>query len=57
MLNARIKRVVIVPRSGAPDDNSKTEPTAAIAVTQEQASSNPLFGVNIKFEVVRMKMR
>ena len=49
MLNARIKRVVIVPRSGAPDDNSKTEPTAAIAVTQEQANSNPLLGVNIKF--------
>lgn len=37
--------VVDVPKSGLPDDSSKTEPTAAIAATQEPSRKIPLLGV------------
>jgi hypothetical protein len=37
--------VVRLPKSGSPEDNSKTEPTPAIAVIQQRASNIPLFGV------------
>jgi hypothetical protein len=47
MLRARIVPVIGVPYCGVPEDNSKIEPTAAIAATQEQASKKPLFGVVI----------
>jgi hypothetical protein len=45
MLKAKIMAVVCTPKSGCPELSSKTEPTAAIAATQELAKKNPLFGV------------
>lgn len=47
MLNAKIIAVVCIPKSGFPEDSSKTEPTAAIAVIQQPAKNSPLFGVII----------
>jgi hypothetical protein len=37
--------VTVEPNSGSPEDNSKTQPTAAIAVMQEINKKTPLFGV------------
>jgi hypothetical protein len=37
--------VTVEPNSGSPEDNSKTQPTAAIAVIQEINKKTPLFGV------------
>ena len=37
--------MTVVPNPGVPDDSSKIEPTAAIAVIQEPIKSRPLFGV------------
>jgi hypothetical protein len=37
--------VVVLPNSGCPDDNSNTQPTAAIAAMQERSRSIPLLGV------------
>jgi hypothetical protein len=37
--------VVKLPNCGSPDDSSNTEPTAAIAATQDPANNTPLFGV------------
>jgi len=37
--------VVVLPSSGCPDDNSKTQPTAAIAAIQERSRRIPLLGV------------
>lgn len=45
MLLAKIIPVVRVPSSGSPEDNSKIEPTAAIAAMQEPANKAPLLGV------------
>lgn len=45
MLNAKIIAVTWTPKSGCPELSSKTEPTAAIAVTQELPRNKPLFGV------------
>ena len=45
METARIAPVVTLPKSGVPDDSSKIEPTAAIAVMQEPNNNMPLFGV------------
>jgi hypothetical protein len=45
MLKARIMAVVWTPKSGCPELSSNTEPTAAIAVTQELPKNKPLFGV------------
>jgi hypothetical protein len=33
------------PNSGLPEDNSKTDPTAAIAVIQHNSKHTPLLGV------------
>jgi hypothetical protein len=45
MLIARIIAVIWTPKSGCPELSSKTEPTAAIALTQEPPRNKPLFGV------------
>ena len=37
--------VMVLPNSGCPDDNSKTQPTAAIAAIQESSRRIPLLGV------------
>lgn len=42
---ARIAPVIVVPNSGLPEDSSKTEPTAAIAVIQQSAKQIPLLMV------------
>ena len=42
MLAAKIIPVVMLPNSGCPEDNSKTEPTPAIAVIQQSAKQMPL---------------
>jgi hypothetical protein len=47
ILKAKMTPVVMVPNSGLPDDNSNTEPTAAIAVIHEPNNNTPLFGVTI----------
>jgi hypothetical protein len=49
ILAARIIPVTNVPSCGFPEDNSKMEPTAAIAATQEKSKNTPLFGVIIVF--------
>jgi hypothetical protein len=46
-LSAKIIPVVVVPKSGVPDESSNTQPTAAIAATQEPARKMPLLGVMI----------
>jgi hypothetical protein len=48
-LAARIIPVTNEPNCGFPEDNSKIEPTAAIAATQEPSKNTPLFGVIISF--------
>jgi hypothetical protein len=48
-LPAKIIPVTNVPNCGFPEDNSKIEPTAAIAATQEKSKNTPLFGVIIAF--------
>ena len=40
--------VVVLPNSGCPDDSSNTQPTAAIADTQERSRRIPLSGVTEK---------
>jgi hypothetical protein len=45
ILSPRIIAVFWTPRSGCPEVISKMEPTAAIAVIQEQAKNKPLLGV------------
>lgn len=45
ILRARMIEVGAAPSWGVPDDNSNTEPTAAIAATQDTAKNAPLFGV------------
>ncbi len=45
ILKAKIIEVIWTPKSGCPELNSNTEPTAAIAVTQELPRKKPLFGV------------
>jgi hypothetical protein len=45
MVRVRIIPVIKAPSWGVPDDSSKTEPTAAIAATQEPPNNTPLFGV------------
>lgn len=45
MLTPKIIPVVKFPSSGLPEDSSNTEPTAAIAATQDPARNTPLFGV------------
>lgn len=42
---ARTALVKGVPQSGVPEDNSNTEPTAAIAAIHDVAKNTPLFGV------------
>jgi hypothetical protein len=42
---AKMRLVGVVPRSGVPDDNSNTQPTAAIAAIQDPIKNTPLFGV------------
>lgn len=46
-LRARMMLVAKVPNGGAPDDNSKTDPTAAIAVIQDNPSNTPLLRVTM----------
>jgi hypothetical protein len=43
----KIKLVIVVPRSGVPDDNSNIEPTAAIAAILDPIKNTPLFGVTL----------
>jgi hypothetical protein len=43
--------VKALPQSGAPDVNSKTQPTAAIAATQEIPKNTLLFGVIIIYSL------
>jgi len=45
ILSPRITLVFVCPSWGTPDESSKTEPTLAMAVTQERSSSTPLLGV------------
>ncbi|NET72141.1 MAG: hypothetical protein F6K62_14750 [Sphaerospermopsis sp. SIO1G2] len=45
MLKANMMLVVWTPKSGSPELSSNTEPTAAIAVTQQIPKNRPLFGV------------
>jgi hypothetical protein len=45
MLAARIKPVVVLPKSGSPELISKTQPTPAIAAIQDNNNKTPLFGV------------
>lgn len=45
MLAANIIAVTDTPSSGVPEESSKIEPTAAIAVIQEPIKNKPLFGV------------
>ncbi len=45
ILPNKIAVVVVLPSSGCPDDSSKTQPTAAIAATQERSRRIPLLGV------------
>jgi hypothetical protein len=45
--NAKIMLVVKAPSWGVPEDSSNTEPTAAIAATQEPPNNTPLFGVTV----------
>ena len=45
ILNPKIIEVIWTPKSGCPELSSKIEPTAAIAVTQEEPRKKPLFGV------------
>jgi urease accessory protein UreF len=45
MLAAKIRPVTMLPNSGLPEDSSKTEPTAAIALMQHNSKHTPLFGV------------
>jgi hypothetical protein len=47
MLAAKMIPVVRFPSSGTPEDNSKTEPTPAIAAIHEPNKNTPLFGVII----------
>jgi hypothetical protein len=44
-LAARIKPVVVLPKSGSPELISKTQPTPAIAAIQDNNNKTPLFGV------------
>lgn len=45
ILPNKIAVVVVLPNSGCPDDSSNTQPTAAIAATQERSKRIPLLGV------------
>jgi hypothetical protein len=45
ILAAKIKPVTMLPSSGLPEDSSKTEPTAAIALMQHKSKHIPLLGV------------
>jgi hypothetical protein len=47
MLIARMTPVISPPKSGLPEASSNTEPTAAIAATQEPPKNTPLLGVNV----------
>ena len=42
---ARIAEVTVFPKSGVPEESSKTEPTPAIAVIQHNNKQTPLLGV------------
>jgi hypothetical protein len=44
-LRAKITPVTQIPNCGCPDDNSNTDPTAAIAATHDPPKYAPLFGV------------
>jgi hypothetical protein len=57
MLAARIAPVVTIPKSGCPEDSSNTQPTAAIAATQEPASKTPLFGVTYTLPSMNERQR
>lgn len=48
ILPNKIAVVVVLPNSGCPDDSSNTQPTAAIADTQESSKRIPLLGVTEK---------
>ena len=39
--------VVVFPKSGVPEESSKTEPTAAIALIQAPNKNTPLLGVTM----------
>jgi hypothetical protein len=47
ILTVKMTPVVMVPNSGFPDDNSNTEPTAAIAVIHDPNNNTPLLGVTV----------
>jgi hypothetical protein len=47
ILAANMMPVLALPKSGVPEDSSKTQPTAAIAVKQEPINNTPLFGVTL----------
>jgi hypothetical protein len=47
MQAARIALVVVFPKSGVPEESSKIEPTAAIALRQDPNKNTPLLGVTI----------
>lgn len=49
MANAKMMLVVKAPNWGVPEDSSNTEPTAAIAATQEPPNNTPLFGVTVAY--------
>jgi hypothetical protein len=55
ILPARIIPVVTFPHSGIPDESSKIEPTAAIAVIQDPSNNTPLFGVTIDLLLNKFK--
>jgi hypothetical protein len=42
-----MRPVVVFPKSGFPEVSSNTQPTAAIAATQETNRKTPLFGVTL----------
>ena len=51
MLATKINVVAVLPQSGDPDVISKTQPTPAIAATQEIPRNTLLLGVIINFKV------
>ena len=45
MLIPKMIEVFCIPKSGCPDESSKTQPTAEIAAMQEPSKNKPLSGV------------